>query len=208
MAKCSNSWRILPAVSIKAATAPALYLMDRILKLRLPHKELKKCSLWMVSSMEPSYQLRSNLGDFACCGTVSKWAARLGQCLSTTVEYTITDRLMGKPAVVPDVISRLGMEHSDGTGIISRPLFERVCTRIPFALGPKDMSVMQIRFGGAKGTLSAWDVSESLLQKEVRNCKHDIILRGSMTKFQSEYDRIEVCAVGTSVVSACYPLPF
>lgn len=157
----------------------------------------------MVASTQQSCQLRSALGDFSSCRTVSKWAARIGQCLSTTVEYDVTTWMANKATVVPDVLTWMGMEHSDGTGIISRDIFDRVCSELPFApINPKDVSIMQIRFGGAKGTLSAWSDDERLVQVEARQRRDCILLRKSMTKFESNFERLEVCAVGSTVVSA------
>ncbi|KAG7371402.1 RNA-dependent RNA polymerase [Nitzschia inconspicua] len=161
--------------------------------------QLKESSLWMVDSTKCSYDLRSALGDFSSCGTVSKWAARVGQCLSTTVDSTIASAMI-IPAIVPDVLSRLRMEHSDGTGIISRDLFNGACKQVPFApADPNDVSIVQIRLGGAKGTLSAWREEEHIVQEQVRVQRDCIFLRKSMTKFKSPFDRLEVCAVGTTV---------
>lgn len=155
----------------------------------------------MVSCQKSSVELRAVLGNFSDSHTVSKWAARIGQCLSTTVDCAERTSLMKSPAIVPDIKSKLGMEHSDGTGVIMRPLFDRVCKKIPFApTDPKDISILQIRFGGAKGTISAWEVNERLAQAELRRCRQDIILRESMKKFDSKFDGIEVCSVGMTVV--------
>jgi RNA-dependent RNA polymerase len=157
----------------------------------------------MVASSKSSIALRAALGDFSTCSTVSKWAARIGQCLTTTIDYRIHGSVSKDIIIVPDIKSKLDMEHSDGTGIITRRLFNVVCAQVPFAPNdPNDISILQVRIGGAKGTLSAWNADEQLVQREIaRRGTHEIILRESMTKFEANYDSIEVCAVGTTVVS-------
>ncbi|KAL3913797.1 MAG: hypothetical protein SGILL_006353 [Bacillariaceae sp.] len=97
--------------------------------------------------------MRQLLGNFSNCRTASKWAARVGQCFSTTVDCEVTGFRISKPAIVPDIVSSSEKEHSDGTGIPS-----------------------------------------------LRAIKNDIVLRESMTKFETSYDQVEVCSVGTTVV--------
>ena len=87
------------------------------------------------------------------------------------------------------------MCHSDGTGMIQRKTMHELLRRLPVSLAdPSDVSIIQIRFGGAKGTLSAWDFQELGVKSEV-----DICLRPSMIKFEAPYSHIEVCSVGKRV---------
>jgi RNA-dependent RNA polymerase len=163
--------------------------------------ELKESSLWLVHGRKSSAQVRALLGDFSNCQTASKWAARVGQCFSTTVDCKVAGFQITSPAVVPDIASLSGKEHSDGTGIVTRRLFDEMCKDLPFSSDPRDFSIVQIRFGGAKGTLSAWDNFEHFYHCHLQKTKKDVVLRNSMKKFNSPYERIEVCSVGTTVVS-------
>lgn len=52
--------------------------------------QLKEQSLWMVcpKSGWSVPRMRSSMGDFSSCTTPSKYAARIGQCFSTTIATT------------------------------------------------------------------------------------------------------------------------
>lgn len=167
--------------------------------------QLKESSVWMVYTTDsqtwPVYRIRSALGDFSTCTTSSKWAARIGQCFSTTVDCSIGNMKLQKPTVINDIHALNGKDHSDGTGVISRELMNELVSRMPYPpanLG--DVSIVQIRFGGAKGTLSSWTLDASILAC-LKLCQRtaNVILRKSMTKFESNYESIEVCALGTTI---------
>ena len=136
--------------------------------------QLKEQSLWMVS---PEHgwtveRMRESMGDFSMCKSPSKYAARIGQCFSTTINATSSKtcsdgkgllnwmktrlELTGSstPQVndaLPDIVSTNGMEHSDGVGLISRSFMDNILLQLPYNLNPNDVSAIQIRYGGAKG---------------------------------------------------------
>lgn len=175
----------------------------RYIFLAYSSSQLKECSVWMVreSSSWRVPRMRKSLGNFSSCNTVSKWAARIGQCFSTTVEFASANDLMNKPSIIDDVPAADGKCHSDGTGIISRRLMNELVKKMPNPPSdPNDVSIVQIRFGGAKGTLSAWN--QSLRVKGLQSWtvgRTEVVLRDSMNKFQSRYDNIEICSLGTTV---------
>lgn len=174
--------------------------------------QLKECSLWMVY---PEFKwtiekMRRALGDFSQCPTAAKYAARIGQCFSTTIEGqpihdedTSQERL--RCCVIDDIKAGSAypsMFHSDGTGLISRSLMSDLLDGLPLAPhNPEDASIIQIRYGGAKGTLVAWDIDE--IRDNVRPLPlpsgYNIFLRKSMTKFEAKYTNVEVCCVGSTV---------
>lgn len=169
--------------------------------------QLKESSFWMVCP-EHNWtvsRMRASLGDFSNCLSPSKYAARMGQCFSSTFQATPgTDALhyAGNETILHHKVNddiwgdeEKTMCHSDGTGMIQRKTMEELLRRLPVSLAdPSDVSIIQIRFGGAKGTLSAWDFEEIGVKAGV-----DICLRPSMIKFDAPYSHIEVCSVGKCV---------
>lgn len=159
---------------------------------------------WTVEDM------RSALGDFSVCKSASKYAARIGQCFSTTVQGAAGQDSTGvvgsflRHCVIDDVLCDVSgqMCHSDGTGLIRREAMNDLLGKIPFSSkDPLDISVVQIRFGGAKGTLMAWDfdaLAACQVSKSTRSdC--DVCLRPSMIKFEADFSHLEVCSVGKRV---------
>jgi RNA-dependent RNA polymerase len=157
-------------------------------------------------------KMRSDMGDFSGCKTPSKFAARIGQCFSTTIQghrdapdRESTSRL--RHCVVEEVASAYeNFPHSDGNGLISRVEMERLLQSLPNKnlRTIANTSVIQIRYGGAKGILVAWDSS---VIREVSGSRgyfgqrYDILLRKSMIKFDALFRFVEVCrCVDFSVV--------
>lgn len=63
-------------------------------------------------------------------------------------------------AAVADVEARVGI-HSDGTGLIEKSLMTKIVEKLPFAPSDaKAVSIIQVRIGGAKGTLTSWQFSD------------------------------------------------
>jgi RNA-dependent RNA polymerase len=186
--------------------------------------QLKDSSLWMVcpEGRWTVQRMRESLGNFSMCKTASKYAARIGQCFSTTVQGLVGESVL-KPSLwervltpslsaegtipllhVKDIFSTHDgrqMCHSDGNGLISREAMTNLVKRLPFGPGrPEDVSIIQIRCGGAKGTLTAWDFGE--LKTDLYSSsltEFDVCLRPSMIKFEASYKSVEVCSVGTHV---------
>jgi RNA-dependent RNA polymerase len=172
--------------------------------------QLKECSVWMTcpESGWTIALMRIALGDFSGCKSASKYAARIGQCFSTTVEgaqgqdSTAIDDAKLRHCVIDDVWGDRNMEmcHSDGTGLIRREAVNDLLGRIPFSpKDPTDVSIVQIRFGGAKGTLTAWDFENLSAFRHHRALRSDVCLRGSMIKFGAQFSKLEVCSIGKHV---------
>ena len=146
--------------------------------------------------------MRSSLGDFSACTNVAKYAARLGQCFSTTtVSFGTSQSERLRVVVIEDVTAyHHGQEmvHSDGVGLIRRDVGRRLVRGLPNVSKPEAVSCIQIRYGGAKGVLLFWDTDEIPMCEPAHGAlaKADICLRPSMIKFESDYDTIEVCSVG------------
>lgn len=177
--------------------------------------QLKDSSLWMVcpGGVWTVRRMREALGNFSKCQTASKYAARIGQCFSTTAQGLVGERMLtsglSAEATLPllhvqDIIfahNGKQMCHSDGNGLIRREAMTSLVKRLPFGPGrPEDVSIIQIRCGGAKGTLTAWDFDElgtALFSSSLTG--FDVCLRPSMIKFEASYKSVEVCSVGTHV---------
>lgn len=171
--------------------------------------QLKESSLWMVNT-QGSWtveSIRRWMGDFSMCETPSKVAARMGQCFSTTVVASGTHDSVphGVKDNFPDVLSNHNgkeMCHSDGTGLIERSLLEFMTARLPLGPDdPTDVSIIQIRFGGAKGTLAGWDFSllRSLGRRVPHSNRINVLLRPSMVKFKAPYRQLEIISFGMKI---------
>jgi len=169
--------------------------------------QLKEGSVWMYSA-EPGYSLgriRSSMGDFSSCKTIPKLAARGGQCFSSTIDGLRNDTSNQdseyRPVVTGELeSSTIGSPHSDGTGLIRREVMDEIVQRLPWSVEPEDVSIIQIRYGGAKGTLTAWDatgVGSELLPSDIKKSK--VCLRPSMIKFEAPYANLEVCSIGKHI---------
>ena len=163
--------------------------------------QLTECSAWMVSESRHSWDvvtMRNELGDFSRCRTPSKFGARLGQCFSTTFTRSIErSSLQARPVVIDDIEGARGC-HSDGTGLIRRRTLYELLLELP--IGPKDLkyvSIIQIRYGGAKGTLTAYDEPMVYLPEGTPNA--DVYIRDSMIKFGGTFAGVEVCSIGKRV---------
>jgi hypothetical protein len=56
-------------------------------------------------------------------------------------------------------------------------MFNEIVKGLPFSpSNPDDISIVQIRFGSAKGILSAWSSTEDLHRSDFSRCEGEIIL--------------------------------
>ncbi|KAI1436918.1 RNA dependent RNA polymerase-domain-containing protein [Xylaria sp. CBS 124048] len=123
--------------------------------------------------------IREWMGDVAHIKVVAKYAARLGQCFSTT--RALTDSPISKHVKEVDDIFRNGWCFTDGVGKISPTLAEYVVR--PLQLNRKAVpSAFQFRLGGSKGLLVVWP---DLTFNEVS-------LRPSQNKFRAQSSHLEV----------------
>lgn len=171
--------------------------------------QLKESSLWMVNTNRSWTvdSIRRWMGDFSMCKTPSKVAARMGQCFSTTVVAPDANESSwcGVKDDLPDFLSvHNGKEtcHSDGTGLIERNVMESLIAQLP--IGPDDptgVSIVQIRFGGAKGTLTAWDFADlkPLVRTLPLSSHYNVLLRPSMVKFKAPYQQLEIISFGVKI---------
>jgi RNA-dependent RNA polymerase len=171
--------------------------------------QLKECSLWMVHLDDKRWtvqEMRRNMGDFSKCTTPSKVAARMGQCFSTTfqgLDANVSPRQVDsgvRHVTVHDVSSQSdALVHSDGNGLIRRSKMISLLKQIPSLRKneEKNHSIVQIRFGGAKGTIVAWDdvdFDEGLVAGGCATPRQfDVALRDSMVKFDAPFAKLEVC---------------
>ncbi|CAF0754772.1 unnamed protein product [Adineta steineri] len=138
------------------------------------HDEKNKTNL----SFEDAYKW---MGDFAQERVVAKHSARIAQCF-TSSDATI--RVPTQMTEVIDDVERNGYIFTDGVGTCSTQLRDEICQKMGFR---RKFSVMQIRYGGCKGTVS---VNPNLDYTEKQ-----LILRKSMHKFISTHDVLELCKI-------------
>ncbi|KAJ5372624.1 hypothetical protein N7517_004630 [Penicillium concentricum] len=123
--------------------------------------------------------IRAWMGQFNHIRNVAKYAARLGQCFSTTRAFTGSSV---QTAPCDDVI-RNGFTFSDGVGKISKFLAQMVTSQHKIkTLTGDPPSAFQFRLGGAKGMLV---VSPDPLPQEVH-------LRPSQQKFETNQTGLEI----------------
>ena len=121
--------------------------------------------------------IRAWMGDFRDNKTVAKYAARLGQCFSTTRAVNCTT---AEPIEIDDV-QRNGYTFSDGVGKISNMLARITASELGI-VAPDPPSVFQFRLGGFKGVLA---VSHDVVQRQIH-------VRYSQYKFHSNSVKLEI----------------
>ncbi|KAI9645329.1 hypothetical protein NHQ30_006065 [Ciborinia camelliae] len=122
--------------------------------------------------------IRQWMGNFSHINVVAKYAARLGQCFSTT--RAIKGLSAPDLVKIPD-IERNGYCFTDGVGKISPFLAQMIAAELKLRtnLAP---SAFQFRLGGCKGILV---VSPDAKDKEVH-------IRKSQQKFTAVYNGLEI----------------
>ncbi|KUJ07291.1 RdRP-domain-containing protein [Mollisia scopiformis] len=122
--------------------------------------------------------IRQWMGNFSHIPVVAKYAARLGQCFSTT------RAIPGLSA--PDIIKIADVERgeycfTDGVGKIS-PFLAKIIAAELKVRAPTAPSAFQFRLGGCKGILAVWPEAKD---KEVH-------IRKSQQKFTAVYNGLEI----------------
>ena len=152
-------------------------------------KNFKGC--WMCSKDDVN-SVRNWMGNFSDIKCIGKYAARLGQSLSSSVETFQTNRfdfyIIISPnsfyytkcvllksfsfVLIPDIMTHDGKYcFTDGVGKISMSKALEICKT--YFDSNKYASTFQIRFAGFKGVLTAWpDLTRDQIQ-----------FRPSMNKF-------------------------
>ncbi|KAI8627834.1 RNA dependent RNA polymerase-domain-containing protein [Xylariaceae sp. FL1651] len=124
-------------------------------------------------------QIRDWMGDVKHIKVVAKYAARLGQCFSTT--RALRDNPISKTIEVIEDISRNGWCFTDGVGKISPKLAEYIAK--PLRQGEKLIpSAFQFRLGGSKGLLVVWPELPF----------NEVMLRPSQQKFKALSEKLEI----------------
>lgn len=122
--------------------------------------------------------IRNWMGDFTDIKIIAKYAARLGQCFSTTRAI----HGIGTPKLIRiDDVERGGYCFTDGVGKISPFLSTMIMTELglpPF----HEPSAFQFRLGGCKGVLVIWPEAK----------KTEVHIRKSQAKFKAVYEGLEI----------------
>ncbi|KAK4452876.1 RNA dependent RNA polymerase-domain-containing protein [Podospora aff. communis PSN243] len=120
--------------------------------------------------------IRKWMGRFGHIKIVAKYAARLGQCFSTTrpVPKTITPRI-----VKIEDVEKGNYCFTDGVGKISPLLASMVAQDWNISLAP---SAFQFRMGGCKGVLVTWPGIPGV----------EVHIRKSQEKFLAEFNGLEI----------------
>ncbi len=123
--------------------------------------------------------IRAWMGDFSHIRTVAKWAARLGQCFSTTRAITGT---RVKVLTIPDV-KRNNYTFTDGVGKISPFLAQMIAGEFNLPAAFDDPpSLFQFRLGGCKGVLAV-----------APDARHqEVYIRKSQYKFPAKHEGLEI----------------
>ncbi|KAJ5819868.1 hypothetical protein N7474_005459 [Penicillium riverlandense] len=123
--------------------------------------------------------IRAWMGEFHAIRNIARYAARLGQCFSTTRPIS------GCPVTVrrcQDIV-RHGYKFSDGVGKISKFLAQMAMTELKIKTPTGDPpSAFQFRLGGSKGMLA---ISPDALP-------HEVHIRPSQYKFDTGHGGLEI----------------
>lgn len=119
-----------------------------------------------------------------------RFAARQGQTFSSTVGTVLLDDVQQHE--VEDIYdTEREYMFSDGVGLMSSDLAEKVAEKLRLNGREQIPSAFQVRFGGAKGMLTVWDAafpkSDKLKQGQV-----EVVLRSSMKKFECNHKALEI----------------
>ncbi|PPS17584.1 hypothetical protein GOBAR_AA03001 [Gossypium barbadense] len=153
--------------------------------------QLRENSIWMFA-FKPGLtaeDIRGQMGHIHVIRNVAKYAARLGQSLSSSRE-TLEVR-QDEIEIIPDIEVETGGNKyifSDGIGKISTKLAKQVAWKCALRHTP---SAFQIRYGGYKGVVAV-DPSSSV----------KLSLRKSMQKFEADSTSLDV--LSWSKYHTCY----
>ncbi|CAH0039248.1 unnamed protein product [Clonostachys solani] len=144
------------------------------------NSQLRECGAYFFCPTEHTScdEIREWMGQFDHIKVVAKYAARLGQCLSTTREIRgITAPQITK---IPDV-EKNGYCFSDGVGKMSSVVASLVIEELALdSFG--DPAAFQFRMGGCKGLLTVCPEINGI----------NVHIRESQKKFESRYNKLEI----------------
>ncbi|KAG5236651.1 RNA-dependent RNA polymerase [Salix suchowensis] len=161
--------------------------------------QVRESSLWMFASRPglTAADIREWMGDFREIKNVAKYAARLGQSLSSSRESFNIER--HEIETIPDIeVKSDGVNYvfSDGIGKISSKLADSIARKLGFRTFTP--SAFQIRYGGYKGVVAVDPTSSKKLS-----------LRKSMSKYKStntsldilEWSKYQACFLNREVIT-------
>ncbi|POR32573.1 RNA-dependent RNA polymerase 1 [Tolypocladium paradoxum] len=154
---------------------------DRIYEfLGFGSSQLRQCGVYFFCPTEHTScdDIRQWMGEFNHIKVVAKYAARLGQCFSTTREI----RGIFKPdiKVIPD-IERGGHCFTDGVGKISQFLARLIIEEMTLDVFDEP-TAFQFRMGGCKGVLTVWPQAQGM----------EVHVRESQAKFKAISNGLEI----------------
>jgi RNA-dependent RNA polymerase len=144
------------------------------------NSQIRECSTFFFCAPDDRSvtcdSIRQWMGNFSHISSVAKFAARLGQCFSTTRQL----HCISAPRIVkiPDV-EKDGFCYTDGVGKISSPLSCLVSEDWKIYQPP---SAVQFRMGGCKGVLVTWPDAKGT----------EVHVRPSQEKFSADYNGLEI----------------
>ncbi|KAE9346266.1 hypothetical protein PF008_g8362 [Phytophthora fragariae] len=148
------------------------------------------CSLSQVRNSSAIFTLldhqkvRSWIGDLSHLTSPAKYLKRLGQAFSSTEEtFKVSQSVLDNP--VKDITNDKYV-FTDGCGEIARIGAESIVRELNLSYTP---SAFQIRLGGAKGVLVVSDCGNPEVTRQ-----ESIVLRESMSKFESNHTMLEIVA--------------
>ncbi|OMO72380.1 RNA-dependent RNA polymerase, eukaryotic-type [Corchorus olitorius] len=141
--------------------------------------QLRENSIWMFASKPglTAVDIREKMGHIHVIRNVAKYAARLGQSLSSSRETL--EVKMNEIKIIPDIDGGTKYNFSDGIGKISAKLAKAVAGKC--GLRTYTPSAFQIRYGGYKGVVAVDPTSSVKLS-----------LRKSMQKFDADSTSLDV----------------
>ncbi|PHH63551.1 hypothetical protein CDD81_5738 [Ophiocordyceps australis] len=142
--------------------------------------QLRQCGAYFFCPDEhlSCEDMRRWMGEFSHIKVVAKYAARLGQCFSTTRQ--IRSIFQPKTQRIPD-IERNGYCFTDGVGMISQFVARLIIEEVSLDV-LEEPTAFQFRMGGCKGVLAVWPQAKGL----------DVLVRASQEKFKAETNGLEI----------------
>ncbi|KAF3930202.1 hypothetical protein ABW20_dc0102476 [Dactylellina cionopaga] len=138
--------------------------------------------------------IRQWMGRFDNIKVIAKYAARLGQCFSTT---RAIHGFKVKDIDIPDV-ERNGHCFTDGCGTISQSAAQLIAAEFGPPKGEPTPSCFQFRLSGCKGVLA---VDPNLKRGETSDASFQICIRPSQRKFEAEHNILEIIKCSTFSVA-------
>lgn len=154
---------------------------DRLYEfLAFGNSQLRECGAYFFCPTDhlSCDEIRRWAGDFDHIKVVAKYAARLGQCFSTTRPL----QGIPHPTIVPiPDIEHNGQCFTDGVGKISQFFADCIAAEMSGIEGERP-TAFQFRMGGSKGVLVVSDDAKY----------HEVHIRPSQEKFKARYNGLEI----------------